>query len=159
MDLNKPTSEPAASGEPGQQPSGGYGPPPAGYGSGYGAPPPYGAPPGYGPPPAGYGYAPPPGYAPYGAPPGYGQSAPSAVGWVVVGFLFFWPLGIASLLAQLKINPAWYAGDFAGAQLYAKQARTRGQIALAVGIVWIVVVIALFVAAVHNVCNGVGTGC
>ena len=111
------------------------------YGPGYGQPgygqPGYGQP-GYGQPPPQYGYG-------YGYPQ---QQPPSAVGWVVVGFIFFWPLGIASLLAQTKISPAWYAGDRAGAEHFAAQARTRGKIALGIGIaffvLWIIFAVTVF---------------
>jgi hypothetical protein len=134
------------------QPNGG---PPPGYGEQpYGQQPygeqPYVQQPGY----PGYGQAPgypaygqqqPYGYQPYGYPP---QQPPSEVAWVVVGFIFFWPLGIASLLAQLKIGPAWYAGDRAAALHFARQAKVRGQIALGIGVglfvLWFVFAIALF---------------
>ena len=82
--------------------------------------------PGSQPPAPGYpapGYPAPGGYGPVGQP-------PSAVAWAVIGFIFFWPVGIAALLSSLKISPAWYAGDHAGAQQYAGQTKTRGKIAL-----------------------------
>ena len=115
-----------------------------------------GAPPGYGPPhpePGGY-PAPAPGFqapasgypAPgYAAPGGYGPGGqpPSAVAWVIIGFIFFWPVGIAALLSSLKVSPAWYAGDHAGAQRYADQTKTRGKIALFLGIALTVLYVVL----------------
>lgn len=102
-----------------------YGPPPhQPYGppyppSGYGAPPPYGA------------YPPPYGYpAPYGYPI---QPMQKPTGWLIVTWLFFWPLGIYSLVsAWMNIDPAYYSGNYAEAERQAQRVRKLGVISLSV---------------------------
>lgn len=142
--------EPYASGAAQGQPSYGQYPPP-------GSPPP-----GY--PSSGYpssGY-PPPGYPPPGSPPpgsppsGYGQYPPPPygrpqidrhIGWFVVSWVFLWPLALYSLLsAFLNIDRALAVGNIAGAQYQAARVRKHGIIALCVGLAWLVLVFALFVA-------------
>jgi hypothetical protein len=80
---------------------------------------------------------------PYGYAPQPNGAKPSAVAWVVVGFLFFWPLGIASLVFQLKIGPAWNIGDVTGAQAAASTARKCGLASLIIGIVLVALTIAV----------------
>lgn len=111
-------------------------------------------PPGYAPPPSqppfGYQY---PGQYGYPQQPTYpppGAVVPSAVGWVIVAFLFFWPLGIGAVINQTKISPAYYAGDFAGAENARRKAANFGKWALGIGIVWGVLVVLFIAFAIHN---------
>lgn len=96
-------------------------------------------------PPGGYGYPPPYGAA-YGAW-GYPDPVDRHIGWFVVTWVFFWPLALYSLLsAFLTIDRALAAGDVAGARYQADRVRRFGIIALCVGLAWIVVVLAFFIA-------------
>ncbi|HEU5008176.1 MAG TPA: CD225/dispanin family protein [Jatrophihabitantaceae bacterium] len=88
-------------------------------------------------------------------PPDYGQYPPPYgrpqidrhVGWFVVSWLFLWPRALYSLLsAFLNIDRALAVGDIAGAQYQAERVRKHGIIALTVGVAWLVIVFALFVA-------------
>lgn len=119
----------------GQQPYGQYPPPPYGQ---YGQP---------------YGQYPPPPYGqyPYGAPP-YGQPpyVNRHLGWLIVTWLFFWPLGIYSLVsAYLKVDPALYAGNVPEAQRQAGRVKTFGIVALCIGIAWLVIVIVISASAAN----------
>lgn len=62
------------------------------------------------------------------------REPPTETTWVVVAFIFFWPVGIAALMSSLKIRPAWHAGDSAGAERFAQKTRTLAKIALGIGI-------------------------
>ncbi|WP_375477198.1 hypothetical protein [uncultured Jatrophihabitans sp.] len=147
-----PPGYPAAGYPPPGYPPPGYAPPgypaagypPPGYPAAGYAPPGY-PPPGY--PAAGYPTQPAGGYAysppPYANPgqPGWAP-LPKPTGWLVVSWLFLWPLGLYSLLsAWQNIDPAYFAGDLPRAQYQAGRVRKHGIIALCVGLGWIVLFI------------------
>jgi hypothetical protein len=91
------------------------------------------------------GYPPPPGYG-YGGP-----QMPQPVGWLVVAWLFFWPFGIwATAGPFVKIAPAWFYGDHAAANAYAKKVKKVGISALVIGIFLVAGFIALVAVGVAN---------
>jgi hypothetical protein len=101
-------------------------------------------------PPPGY---PPPGYPGYGYP-GYGYRPPgpppsSQIGWAVVALLFCWPLAIPAFIYSSRVESAWYRGDVDGARRASDNARTCGIVALVIGIVATVLLLA-FVGAVFS---------
>ena len=112
---------------------------------------------------------PPPGYAQphyqpwpaYPPPTAYGPSVPPGmphpVGWLVVAWLFFWPLGIwATVGAFVKIAPAWFYGDHVAANAHAKTVKTLGIVAIVIGVVLFAAFIALIaVAVVTDKCGSV----
>ncbi len=53
----------------------------------------------------------------------------------IVGLLLFWPVGLFALINALKVNNLVTAGDYAGAQAAADQAKKFGKIAVIVGAV------------------------
>lgn len=131
----------------GHQP--GYGQPDAGQ-PGYGQPDPGPAPygqPGYGAPgQVAPGYGPPPGY---GAP-GYGGQGgyPFAVKpdnnlvWAIITtILCCLPLGIVAIVKSTSVDKLWAAGDFAGAQAAADEAKRWSMWGMIAGAVWTILVV------------------
>lgn len=129
---------------------------PPGFGSGLpsGPPPPFGSSPPPGPGVSGLGPNP---YAvgPMMGPGGYGPPPDNNMGWaiaaLVVGFLIGGivglGLGIVALVKASQVSSKWMAGDFAGAEKSAKGARTWAIVALILGPLIGVAVIALYISA------------
>ena len=80
---------------------------------------------------------------------------PNPLGWLIVAWLFFWPLGIwATVGPFVKIAPAWFHGDTSGADAHAKKVKTIAIVALVVGIVLFVgLVVLIAVAASTDKCG------
>lgn len=154
-----PYGQPPAPPPYGQPPYGQPGQPPP-YSGGPYAGGPYGAPPQGGPyqpyPGGPYGGGPtPPPYAggPQAGPPGWqgGERMPSKhIGWAIVAIFFLWPLAIAAFIYSFKVEPRWRAGDFAGAKRASDTVRTLGIVALVVGAVLTILILALDPNAVRN---------
>jgi predicted secreted protein len=116
-------------------------------GGGYGAPPPGG----------GYGSAPPPPGGGYGGPPG--SPPPNHLVWAILSTLFCClPLGIASIVFAAQVNGKYTAGDYAGAQESSRKARSFALwatiIGLALGVLWLVLVVLLGVGSSNNSTGG-----
>lgn len=80
--------------------------------------------------------------APHGPVPG-----PSpATGWVVAAIVLFWPLAIPAYLASQRSSRALGAGDLATAYREGRTARGLGIAAVAVSVVWTLVVVGLYAA-------------
>jgi hypothetical protein len=127
------------------QPTSAYPPQPP---SGYPPQPPSGYP---SQPPSGYPSQPTSGY-PSQPPSGYPLPPPSAekhTGWLVVAWLFLWPIGLYALLSHyLKIDSAVARGDMVAAQNHSRGVKRSGIAALCIGLVaWLLSVVLLIVAA------------
>lgn len=112
------------------------GAPPTGYPPGAYGPSAYGAP-GYGPPAPGPAHGP-GGYAGYPPHPGYGYPPPgpkpsSNIGWAIASVILFWPLCIPAFMASARVDGAWFAGDYFGAQKASNDAKKFGMIGVIVG--------------------------
>lgn len=66
----------------------------------------------------------------------------SNIGWAVASIIFFWPLAFSAFNHATSVYPRWAAGDHAGAQHAAEQAKRLGAISL---IVWAVLCVLLVV--------------
>lgn len=98
-------------------------------------------------------------YQPPGPPPGaMPPQQPPPNNWLVgaiLAFLCCWPFGIPALVYSSRVNAAWNAGDYMGAEEAAANAKKWGIIAfvsgvllyVVVGILWAVGVFALFTTA------------
>lgn len=90
---------------------------------------------------------------PYDAPhPGYPMPSgvpATNVGWVIAGFLLFWPTGIAALFAFQKAERALGAGDYQVAALEGARAKRFGVISLCVlgGLTVLYVLLWILIAA------------
>ncbi|WP_125773808.1 CD225/dispanin family protein [Antribacter gilvus] len=76
-----------------------------------------------------------------------GPAEPSdSRGWVIAGFLLFWPMGIAALFPSLRASRAIGAGDLQTAATEAASAKKRGIVAIIVAAAMIVLYVIMWVA-------------
>jgi hypothetical protein len=105
--------------------------------------------------------------SPFGQPPGsgrgpaqaspYGAGAPYGTGWgsqpekppqtyfpyAVLSLLFFWPASIVSIVFASQVKAKWARGDYQGAVVASKRAKTWAIVSLVVGIVAVVLLLVL----------------
>lgn len=74
-----------------------------------------------------------------------------ATGWVIAAIIFFWPLAIPAYLASQRSSRALGAGDLATADREGRAARSFGIAAVAVSVVWTLVVVGLYAALLVTV--------
>jgi hypothetical protein len=60
----------------------------------------------------------------------------------IVSIFLFWPLAIPAIISASKVNTLLAQGDFAGAQAAAADSKKWSKLAIIIGIVWYVVVLA-----------------
>ena len=99
----------------------------------------------YGQQPPQYGQQQPYGAAPqYGAPAGGVEPDNNLVWAILCTVLCCLPLGIVAIVKSTSVSKLWAAGDYAGAQQAADDAKKWSMWGAIIGVVWIVVVVIIY---------------